>query len=320
MIGDVDGAADIAAAAIAAEGDADIRRLRVGVDCARAESRGDAHAAITAAAADALTLDADRVVASRLDEAAVGDVDFAAGAAAAAIAAERYADRFRVAAREDARERKTAIAAAAADRLREDRVRRGAAGHDAAARVLHVDRARGVAGTAGAADRHRHLLRAALVVGRGRERAAGRETAIAAAAADRLRDNAVGIIARGLQHAGVGDIDFFADAAIAGRAADRDRRVGRIGLRAESRAEAEAAIAAAAADRLRDNRRRRIAGRGDSAVIDGRDHAGVAAGTAIAAERDRELRAVLAEAAGEARGKTARATAAADRLRFDAVR
>src|SRR6202012_5006148 len=101
---------------------------------------------------------------------------------------------------------------------------------------------------------------------------AGRgEAAIAAAAANRLRDDAVSMIARCAEQVGVRHVDFIANAAGAAFAAERDTHADRILRGAERRAEAEAAIAAATADRLRDDRIRRITGRRDRAVIGGRN-------------------------------------------------
>ena len=195
-----------------------------------AEAAGDDEAAIAATAAERLRDDAGRAVLECLDAAAGGHVDLLAGAAGAALAADPDGDHARSA------QRKAAIAATAADRLRQD-----AGGIRAVRRNLRVGDVVGhhvavAAGRAAAANGDRGD-------GAGRETAA----AIAAAAADRLRQDADRRIAVGADDgavSGLVDVHRPAIAARTATAADGNRYVG-------ARRKRETAIAAAAADRLR---------------------------------------------------------------------
>ena len=87
-IGHIDRAAGAACAAFTADRDGDLCRLHFRIGRCRAEVQRDGQAAVAATAADALRLDANRVGAGGLDDAAAVDVGFAAIAGACTIAAD----------------------------------------------------------------------------------------------------------------------------------------------------------------------------------------------------------------------------------------
>ena len=156
--------------------------------------------------------------------------------------------------------------------------------------------ARAAAGTA-AADRHA-----------GERAARHRAAAVAATAADRLGHDAVAVVARH-DLAGRGVDRSRRDVA---RVIDRDlARVTAAGAGAAKREESPAgpaAVAAAAADRLRTDRRRIVSGGRDPPGVGDIDRVAIARFASRAAERDETTRI------------SARAAAAADRLREDPAR
>ena len=208
-----------------------------------------------AAAADRLGDEARRVVTevdcggrtAGRDIAVESRVDGPAIAAVTAVAADSDRSGYRnaIARRCGDADAETALAAAAADRLRDEASRIIALGDDVAARI-DIDRPANAAARAGAAETQREGTAEAFP---GRQRRRNRGTPGAAAAADALREKAFGEIAGGENGDVAVDIDGAAVAAAAAIAANGDAG------RAESAGgslDREAARSAAAADRLRD--------------------------------------------------------------------
>ncbi len=330
-----DRVAKSAGAALAADADAYVQRLgafrrRPGL----AELGRDGQAAIAAAAADALRLDAMCIETAGVDNAAevVRDRHRPREVTGAAAAAERatHAIRRRVRPGELRRDRQPTVTAFAADALREDPFRGLFQGRDRLA-VRNADVAGSIAAAALTADRQadREGPRARRRAGPA-QYTGNSDAAITATAADALREDAVGILTTREDAGLVVDIDVAARAAHAAFAADADRRVelrrraGVTGAAVTERArEAEAAVAAAAADALREQARRAVArgldpvaGDTDTTVQDHR--AAVAPTSAVAADAEADGRATPGVNC-HATGPAASAAAAADALREDRV-
>ena len=225
---DGDEPAVVAVAALAADGDLDVEAVAL-VRLADRRIDREARAAVAATAADAVGVDAARLLAFGRDHARVGHAHVAADVAVAAEAADAHRHhgarplrRLRVHA-ERACGCQATIAAATADAVRENAVRLLAERIDAAVvRDGHV--AADVAGAAGAADRDVEIAWAARVVARRRlrERAGDTEATVAAAAADALGEHSVRELAHREDVARVRHVDGAALAATAAFAADAD--------------------------------------------------------------------------------------------------
>ena len=132
-----------------------------------------------------------------------------------------------------------------------------------------------------------------------------------------MRDDGRGAVAARDDRAGILDIDFAGIIAHAAGAADRHRELYRIGFGCERAGCGKAAVAAAAADALREDAVGMIAGRGQQLGVGDIDFIGLAAGAALAADRDAEIPGVglIAERSREA--EAAVTAAAADALGDD---
>ena len=210
-----------------------------------------------------------------------------------------------------ARDTETAIPATAADRLRDDAIGMHAGGRDARAGCVVGD-----------GDAHRITARTALAAESQADtaaiiadRAGDAETARPAATADRLRDDRMRGVAGRRDAAGVVERDGIRAAARSAFAAETERGTGTIDT--HRAADRETTITAATADRLRFDTERTETRRCDLARIIERDVHGAAAAASRAADREarRESR-----AAADRDREAAIATAAANRLRFDALR
>src|SRR5262249_58446151 len=137
-------------------------------------------------------------------------------------------------------DRRAAIAAAAADRLRDDRAGLVAMCRDVAL-AGEVHRGAAAAAAAAAADPDREAD--------GAKRTGTGKAAAAPAPADRLREHAVRLRAPGDDVAQTGDSDARGVAASAARPAEADRG----GAHADGGGDAETAVAPAAANGLRDD-------------------------------------------------------------------
>ncbi len=203
-------------------------------------------AAIAAAAANRLRHDPIGAVARGAERSDICDIDSAAVGALPARPAKGQADPGIPAARR--RNRKAAIAAAAADRLGDDRIQLAAMGRDRA-EARHVDSVGIASGTARATEAERNTAIAA----------AGprnRKAAIAAGAADRLGKDAVGIVLPGGDRVAGGGRGIIVDrnrAADAAGAAALGKGQAHAGISAGGDGTGKTAIAAAAANRLRKN-------------------------------------------------------------------
>src|SRR6185437_9714088 len=279
---------------------------------------GDGEAAIAAAAADRLGRDAVRLGAGRHDVVVACDRRVHRGAAARARASDRGAQRRAL--RDVRCDRKSAIAAAPADRLRQNAVgaltcrreRDHAGGRNRVeAHAIAVDgggprrpaaRARTADGGAEATDAKT-------------QRAGNGEAAVAAASAKRLREDAVSAVASGRYPAVAIDRDRARRPAAGAFAADAD---GSSEIRTAGRGDREAAVAAAAADRLGGNAVRLEALSQNIVVAGDARGRGVAAASGIAADRNAEARAPRADARADR--EAAVAAAPAKRLGENTVR
>ncbi len=256
----------------------------------------EAGAAVAATAADAVGVDAARLLTFGRDGPCVDDTDIAANVAIAAEAADAHGDhracplrRLRVHTKR-ACGRQAAIAAATADAVGKNPVRLLAERIDAAV-VLDCHVAADIARAAVTADRDVEVARTARV-GRGRrrlrERAGETEAAVAAAAADALGEHAIRELAHRQNVAGVGHADGAALAAAAALATEADADRGEIGRRGAG--DGESAVAAAATEALRTHAVRLRTVRVDIRAGEDFHRAAVARCASGAADADRHLR------------------------------
>ena len=232
---------------------------------------GDGKAAIAAAAADRLCLDAVCLVLLGGQVADAGDPCIHRAAAVARSAAE--SQRRPGIKRAGAACCKTAIAAASPDRLGKNAGRADPCGIDISGICdRHIVGSAAVSARAAEGERDR-------AIAAGGERP--RKAAIAAAAADRLRHDPIGAVARGDERSDICDIDRAAVSALSARAAKGQADPG---IPAARRRNRKAAIAAAAADRLGGDRIQLAAMGRDRTKTRHIDRVGVASGTSRAAK------------------------------------
>ena len=282
---------------------------RAGYAARMRSRRANREATGTTAATNRLRKDARSVLALRANRAAAGHRNHAARARTRACTANAVGHAAAIGA-QPAACGKTALTAAAANRLREHR-KRIIAARGNAARIGQRDLAARTAATASTRTDAR------IDIAINAQRAASGKTALTAAAANRLRKYAVGEGTSGLDDT-IGFVinrNNAASATSAARAANQIRRA--LGL-SRSRTRREAANAAAAANRLRKHRCRIDTQRLDQPVIGQANRAAKAAQATRATNGAAGRTARGRQAARH--GKAARTAAAADRLRQDTKR